>query len=170
MELLNHPHNMPKTIIGIMGPGEGAPEADCKNAYELGKLIAQQGWVLLTGGRNEGVMDAASKGAHEASGLVVGVLPDRDTGRMSEGVDIPIVTAMGGARNLMNVLSSQVVIACGIGLGTSSEIALALKAGKQVILLTDNQEAIAFFQKMAPEQLLIAKDVGEVIELTKRNK
>jgi len=159
---------MPKTIIGIMGPGQGAPEADCKNAYELGKLIAQEGWVLLTGGRNEGVMDAASKGAQEAGGLTVGVLPDRDTSRMSEGIDIPIVTAMGGARNLLNILSSQVVIACGIGLGTSSEIALALKAKKKVIMLNTHPEAQAFFKTFPEaEHLTIVDTVDMAIEKTR---
>jgi len=47
-------------IIGVMGPGTGAKAQDLENAYELGRLIAERGWVLLTGGRNVGVMDAAS--------------------------------------------------------------------------------------------------------------
>ncbi len=55
-----------KKIIGVMGPGDLATETDIKNAYELGKLIAQEDWILLTGGRNVGVMDAANKGSQEA--------------------------------------------------------------------------------------------------------
>lgn len=53
-----------KTVVGVMGPGEGATLADLERAQTLGRLIAGEGWVLLTGGRRSGVMDAASKGAH----------------------------------------------------------------------------------------------------------
>ncbi len=70
---------MKKIIIGVMGPGEQATATDLQNAYELGKLIAQQGWVLLTGGRNVGVMDAANQGAKSANGLTVGILPGNNT-------------------------------------------------------------------------------------------
>lgn len=54
---------MAKTIIGVMGPGDDATKKDLDNAYTLGKLIAKQNWTLLNGGRNVGVMDAASRGA-----------------------------------------------------------------------------------------------------------
>lgn len=67
---------MRKIVIGVMGPGTGASETDRQNAYTLGMLIAQEGWVLLTGGKNVGVMDAASRGAKAANGLIVGILPD----------------------------------------------------------------------------------------------
>ena len=131
-----------------MGPGDNPTQGDLINAEELGSMIAKEGWVLLTGGRREGVMDRASKGAQEAGGLVVGVLHTSDHSGMSEHVDIPIVTGMGGARNNINVLSSDVVIACGMQAGTASEVALAIKAGKQVILLTDDEEGKAFFQRL----------------------
>jgi Predicted Rossmann fold nucleotide-binding protein len=68
---------MKKTIIGIMGPGESATSTDLENAYQLGQLIAEAGWILLTGGRNVGVMDAANKGAKSANGLTVGILPGK---------------------------------------------------------------------------------------------
>src|SRR4028119_1144630 len=116
---------MKKIIIGVMGPGEQATATDLQNAYELGKLIAQQGWVLLTGGRNVGVMDAANTGAKAANGLTVGILPTADPSGISKAIDIPIFTDMGNARNNINVLSSDVVIACGMGAGTASEVALA---------------------------------------------
>lgn len=66
---------MSKPIIGVMGPGDGATQADIKYACKLGKLIAEQNWILLTGGRNSGVMNAASKGAKKSGGLTVGILP-----------------------------------------------------------------------------------------------
>jgi uncharacterized protein (TIGR00725 family) len=145
---------MKKIIVGVMGSGAEATPNDLKNAYELGKLIAHEGWVLLTGGRNVGVMDAASQGAKAANGLTIGILPTDDTNAISEAVDIAIMTDMGNARNNINVLSSNVVIACGIGAGTVSEIALALKANKKVILLNDSKEAQAFFHETLSRKCL----------------
>ena len=98
---------MRKIIVGVMGPGADATAADLAYAYELGKLIAQQGWVLLTGGRNVGVMEGASQGAKAANGLTIGILPTDDTNGISEAVDIAIITDMGNARNNINVLSSN---------------------------------------------------------------
>ncbi|MGV0105294.1 P450 cytochrome [Nostoc sp. DSM 114160] len=129
-------HFMRRIIIGVMGRGENATANDLQNAYILGQLIAKQGWILLTGGRNVGVMDAVSKGAKSADGLTIGILPGKNQDGISSWVDIAIFTDMGNSRNNINVLSSDLVIACGIGAGTASEIALALKANKQVILLT----------------------------------
>jgi uncharacterized protein (TIGR00725 family) len=153
-------------IIGVMGPGEGATPDDEQNAYELGQLIAQQNWVLLTGGRNAGVMDAACRGAKQAGGLTLGILPSRDRTTLSSAVDIPIITDMGNARNAINVLSSDVVIACGFGAGTASEIALALKARKPVILLNPNQQTQAFWMNLASGNLFIAKTPIEAIEIS----
>ncbi|MEB3343515.1 MAG: hypothetical protein VKJ25_22540, partial [Okeania sp.] len=87
-----------KIIIGVMGPGSGATSVDLKNAYKLGQLIAQESWVLLTGGRNMGVMDAASRGAKSVNGLTIGILPGNNVDGISEAVDIPIVTDMGNSR------------------------------------------------------------------------
>ncbi|MFB2934747.1 TIGR00725 family protein [Aerosakkonemataceae cyanobacterium BLCC-F154] len=156
---------MKKIIVGVMGPGANATDLDVENAYQLGKLIAQAGWVLLTGGRNEGVMDAASKGAKSANGLTVGILPSSDTTTASDAVDIAIVTDLGNARNNINVLSSDIIIACGMGTGTAAEIALALKVNKKVILLNNNQPSKAFFHSLAKQQILIAENPIAAIEL-----
>ena len=75
---------------------------------------------------------------------------------------------MGSARNNINVLSSDVVIACGMGAGTASEIALALKAKKCVVLLTDDKWAISFFQNLGKGQVHIAATSQEALDLTKR--
>jgi hypothetical protein len=159
---------MRKITIGVMGPGAGASAIDQQNAYELGKLIAQEGWVLLTGGRNAGVMDAASRGAKAANGLTVGILPGADDRGISSSVDIAIVTDMGNARNNINVLSSDVVIACGMGAGTASEVSLALKGNKKVILLTDNQESQRFFKSLSADNLFVAKTPVSVIEIVNK--
>ncbi len=157
---------MRKIVIGVMGAGATATSMDLANAYELGKLIAQHNWVLLTGGRKAGVMDAANRGAKSVGGLTVGILPSKDTEGISAAVDIAIPTDLGNARNNINVLASDVVIACGMGLGTASEVALALKNGKQVILLTENQQSIAFFRGLAPAKVLIAEHPQQAIALT----
>lgn len=158
---------MRKIIVGLMGPGDKATAADLQNAYQLGELIAQQGWVLLTGGRNVGVMDAASQGAKAVNGLTIGILPTDDTNAISETVDIAIITDMGNARNNINVLSSNVVIACGMGAGTASEIALALKGNKKVILLNDNEESKYFFKNLSPPNIYIVDSPGEAIKTAK---
>ena len=121
-------------IVGVMGGGR-ASAPDAAQAYELGRLIAENGWVLLNGGRKAGIMAASARGAAEAGGLTVGILPDDHKGQMAEHIKIPIITGMGSARNCINVLSSDIVVACPGGTGTISEIALALKYGKTVILM-----------------------------------
>ncbi|MBD3883454.1 TIGR00725 family protein [Phormidium tenue FACHB-886] len=162
---------MPKIIAGVMGAGETATDADRQTAYALGQQIAQQGWVLLTGGRNQGVMDAASRGAKQANGLTVGILPrdDRSAEIVSEAIDIAIFTDLGNARNNVNVLSSTIIFACGGGAGTVSEIALALKAKKQVILLNADATSLAFFQQLAPAQIRAAATVEEAIALAQKS-
>jgi len=124
-----------KLIVGVMGGGEATPPEDCKVAYRLGKLIASEDWVLLNGGRPAGIMEASARGAKENGGLTVGILPDDSSCFACKYIDIPIVTGMGDGRNYINVLSSDVVVALPGKAGTISEIALALKNRKKVILL-----------------------------------
>ncbi|ETR69360.1 MAG: Rossmann fold nucleotide-binding protein [Candidatus Magnetoglobus multicellularis str. Araruama] len=123
-----------QTIIGVMGSGESDIN-QYRLAYDLGKLIAKEGWILLNGGRNCGVMDASAKGAKENGGLTIGILPDTHTDHVSPWIDIPILTGMGIARNAINVLSSNYVVACSGGTGTISEVAMALKMNRKVIML-----------------------------------
>jgi uncharacterized protein (TIGR00725 family) len=159
---------MSKIVVGVMGPGHGASPEAMVAAFELGKRIAEMGWVLLTGGRAAGVMETASQGAKSAGGLVVGVLPGEDLEGMSDCVDIPIVTGMGQARNNINVLSSRVVFACGIGPGTVAEVALAIKAGKPVVLLCQTREAGAFFAQLGGVLVHLAEDPRQAIEIAQR--
>ena len=143
---------MRRIVVGVMGGGDGATAETCRLAGELGAAIALAGWVLLCGGRNAGVMDAAARGAAASGGLTIGILPDSNLERASPAIQIPILTGMGDARNQINVLSSQVVIALSGGAGTLSEIALALKAEKPVILL--NFPVYDLFAPAAPPGLL----------------
>ena len=159
---------MAKTIIGVMGPG-GATDKEKSMATELGKQIALNGWTLLTGGRNAGVMHAASKGAHEAGGLTIGILPSSDRKGMSKFVDIPICTGMGSARNNINILSSDVVVACGTGAGTTSEVMLALKSQRPLILLTPSQKLMEFISELNYPRPHFAHTVDEAIKLIQDN-
>ena len=151
-----------------MGAGATATQADIANARQLGKAIAENGWILLTGGRKSGVMDAASKGAKDADGLTIGILPNNNTQGISDAVDIAIVTDLGNARNNINVLSSDIIIACGMGAGTASEVALAIKNNKQIILLSDNQESKQFFKNLSPENIFIAISSRNAIALVQQ--
>jgi uncharacterized protein (TIGR00725 family) len=154
---------VPLVIVGVMGPGEGATARDREDAYQLGRAIAQEGWSLVTGGRNEGVMDSASRGAKEAGGLTIGVLPSSDKNGVSRFVDVPIVTGMGEARNNINVLSSDIVFACGMRAGTASEVALALKARRHVILLNVSDQAARFFVELDPNRVHVAADATNAV-------
>lgn len=140
-----------RPVIGVMGAGEGAAPRDVELAERLGELVAQRGWVLLTGGRDAGVMGAAARGAKRVPGsLTVGILPDA-SGGASPHVDVAIVTGLGNARNAVNVLSSDVVVACGAGgAGTASEVALALKSGRPVVLVAPTRQAETFYRSLDP--------------------
>jgi uncharacterized protein (TIGR00725 family) len=156
-----------KTIIGVMGPGEGATPDQNVMAFDLGKAIAQNGWITLTGGRSFGVMDAALKGACEANGLTIGILPMETTKGASENAQIRIVTGMNSGRNYLSVLSSDVVVVLGMAPGTASEVALAIKSNKKVILLNQDDVTVDFFKKIGTYKVLVAKTVDEAIQMTK---
>jgi uncharacterized protein (TIGR00725 family) len=152
-----------KTIVGIMGPGENATPEDNEIAFELGRAIAKNGWVVLTGGRSFGVMDAAMKGARDAGGLTIGVLPDSNDRNASENAQIRIVTGMGSARNMINVLSSNIIVVLGMAAGTASEVALAIKSNKKVILLNQDEITIRFFKNIGTYRVMVAKTIDEVV-------
>lgn len=152
-----------KIIVGVMGPGENATPEDNEIAFELGKSIAKEGWIVLTGGRSFGVMEAAMKGARDVNGLTIGVLPDATEQNASENAQIRIITGMGSARNLINVLSSHIIVVLGMAAGTASEVALAIKSNKKVILLNQDEITIRFFKNIGTYRVMVAKTVDEVI-------
>ena len=114
--------------MAVIGPGDEPTVA----AAEVGRLLAERGAVLVCGGRG-GAMEAACRGAKEADGLTIGILPGSDRSDANPFVDVVLPTGLGEARNALVVGAADVVIAIGGGYGTLSEIALALKAGKRVI-------------------------------------
>jgi uncharacterized protein (TIGR00725 family) len=152
-------------IIGIMGPGENATPSDLEMAFQLGRLLAELGFYVLTGGRASGVMEAAMKGAKSAGGITIGILPTEDGRGTSTFVDIPIKTGMGSARNNINVLSSDVVVAIGIGAGTTSEISLAIKAQKPIIWYNWNDESRNFFSSFKQADITFSEDLEKISDL-----
>ncbi len=117
----------PLPVLAVLGAGDPTPGEELL-AERVGALGARAGWVVLTGG-GPGVMAAASRGAVEAGGLTVGILPcHRPTGDYpNPWVRIPVFTGAGSARNAFNVLSATLCVAIGGGAGTLSEVAHALK-------------------------------------------
>ena len=96
------------------------------------------------------------------------MLPGEDASRASEFVDLAIVTGLGQARNNVNVLSSRVVVACGMGAGTAAEVALAVKAGRPVVLLNAGREAETFFRSLGGGGVLTATTPAGAVEEVKR--
>jgi uncharacterized protein (TIGR00725 family) len=154
-----------KVIIGLMGPGESATPEQNEMAYELGAAIAREGWVLLTGGREFGVMEAAMKGASDNKGLTIGILPGETPQGASEYAHLKILTGLGSARNNINVLSSHAIVVLGMAAGTASEVALAVKANKKVILLGQSELTINFFKSIGTYRVIAVNTVKETIDL-----
>jgi uncharacterized protein (TIGR00725 family) len=117
--------------IGIIG-GRFCSEKITAKAEELGRLVALHGWTLICGGRG-GVMEAACKGALEAGGKTIGILPDSTGAKANPYLTHVIKTGMAEARNVIIVHSSDVLVAVDGKYGTLSEIALAIARKKRVL-------------------------------------
>jgi uncharacterized protein (TIGR00725 family) len=103
-------------------------------AYEVGAELARAGAIVVNGGLG-GVMEASSRGAAEAGGMTVAILPDTDRRHANRHSQIVVPTGMGEARNVLIVRTADALIAVGGEFGTLSEIAFALKIGKPVVSL-----------------------------------
>ncbi|MDD3631295.1 MAG: TIGR00725 family protein [Atribacterota bacterium] len=156
-----------KFIIGVMGGSQFVSPDDEQYAYQVGAMVAQEGWILLNGGRASGVMEASARGAKDNGGLTIGILPVDDAGWASRYIDIPIVTGIGMARNIINVLSSDIIIALPGSAGTISEIAMALKYNKIAILFRfDAGEWLRPFQK--EEKVFFINEIEELRTFIKK--
>jgi len=155
---------MTHKIIGVFGPGNVFDsDEEWQAAFRVGRQLAQRGYVVLTGGLG-GIMTAASKGAREAGGITVGILPGtRESSRANPYVTIPIYTGMGEARNTINVKSCSAAIAIGGEYGTLSEIALALKGGCPIILF--NSWSIRPHGNRKQPDLLVAATPEEAVAM-----
>jgi hypothetical protein len=125
----------PRPQVTVVGAAE-CDEHLSRLAFETGRELARAGAILLCGGRG-GVMAAACAGARSGGGLTVGVLPGADASESppNPDLDVALWSGLGQARNLVLVLSGRAVVAIGGGWGTLSEVALALKHGRRVVLL-----------------------------------
>ena len=118
-------------IIAVIGGSESTPEHRAL-AEEVGRELAKRGVMVVCGGLR-GVMEAVCRGAKSAGGTTIGILPGRGAAEANSYVDIPIVTSMGYARNVIVVHTGQAVIAIGGAFGTLSEIGHALGDGIPVV-------------------------------------
>lgn len=120
---------MSPRYVAVAGSSDAGPE-DVAAAREVGRLLAEAGAIVLTGGLG-GVMAAATEGANAAGGTTVALLPEGDRSRSAATVAIP--TGLGEMRNALLVRSVDAVIAVGGGWGTLSEIALAQRTGVPLV-------------------------------------
>ena len=147
-------------IIGVIG-GDKCSTDIAMVAEEVGAEIARRNCILICGGRG-GVMEAACKGARDAGGVTIGILPGPDQSEANKYVLVPIVTNMGQARNAIIALSSQGIIAVDGGYGTLSEIALALKAGIPIVGIRTWSLAI---NGASEESIIRATTAAEAVEI-----
>lgn len=119
--------------VGIIGPNEALP-TELGFAEAVGAGLAGLGLPLICGGRG-GCMEAASRGAAGAGGLVIGILPSGDWSTANAHVAVPIATGLGEARNAIIASACFALVAVGGGHGTLSEMALGLKMGRLVIAM-----------------------------------
>jgi uncharacterized protein (TIGR00725 family) len=116
--------------VSVIGSGTEHEE----NAEQVGRLLAERGVTVVTGGLGE-VMAAATRGAKSAGGTTIGILPGETRVGLNEWVDHVVVTGIGHARNLAVVASGDAVIAVGGRHGTLAEIGFALTLGRPVVVL-----------------------------------
>ena len=124
-------------------------------AEEVGRLLAERGCTVVTGGRAE-VMAAAARGAQSAGGTTIGILPGETRAGINEWIDHVVVTGIGHARNLAVVASGDAVIAVGGGWGTLAEIGFARVLGRPVVILEPGWEL---------EGIPRAATAGEAVEV-----
>ena len=131
------PADLPRLVpmpayIAVLGPGECVDRAVLDAAAAVGAGLARRGAVVVCGGRG-GAMEAVCRGAVEAGGTTLGILPGDDRSSANAWVSVAVATGMGELRNGLVVRAADAVIAVAGAYGTLSEIALALQAGKRVV-------------------------------------
>ncbi len=136
--------------VAVVGSGDAAGEL-YELAREVGRLVASRGGIVVCGGLS-GVMEAAARGATEAGGVAIGILPDEYRRRANPYLSYSVATGTGQARNLAVVCSGDVIVAVGGEYGTLSEIGLALKVGRPVIALASWDLGGHVFVVASPEE------------------
>lgn len=142
--------------IAVIGSGAEHEE----RAREVGRLLAEAGCTLVCGGLGE-VMAAAARGAKEAGGITIGIVPGESPTAANEWIDYVVVTGMGHARNLAVVASGDAVIAVGGRWGTLAEIGFARVLDRPVVILEPGWE-------LAGDGLERASSAAEAVEVALR--
>ncbi|MGH3065180.1 MAG: TIGR00725 family protein [Gaiellaceae bacterium] len=145
------------TQVSVIGSG-----AEWENAAEeVGRLLAERGCTVVTGGLDE-VMAAAHRGAKAAGGATIAILPGEDRSAANPWADHVVVTGIGHARNLAVAASGDAVIAVGGSYGTIAEMALALRVGRRVVALAGAPEIASAMRASSPEEAveLALRDLG----------
>lgn len=164
-----------KTIAVIgraqRGENDALPAATMDMAEAIGRLIAEGGAALITGGMT-GVMEAASKGAKEAGGLVIGVLPGRDRRSANPYVHVAMPTGLGTARNIIDARGADAVIMIGGGVGTLNELTIAYAEGKPIVIVrgsggwADRIEPVLYDGHFLDDRRTVSIDFAETAETT----
>jgi uncharacterized protein (TIGR00725 family) len=133
--------------ISVIGSGA---EHEAR-AEEVGRLLAERGCTVVTGGLGE-VMAAAARGAKEAGGTTIGILPGESRVDANEWIDHAVVTGIGHARNFAVAASGDAVIAVGGSWGTLAEIAFAMRLGRPVVILDPGWQLDGIERAGTPEE------------------
>ena len=124
-------------------------------AEEVGRLLAERGCAVITGGLGE-VMAAAARGAKSAGGTTIGILPGESRAEANEWIDHAVVTGIGHARNLAVAASGDAVIAVGGSWGTLAEIGFAMRLGRRVVVLDPGWDVEGLERAATPAQAVDA--------------
>ena len=135
------------TQVSVIGSGAEHEE----RAEQVGRLLAERGCAVVTGGLGE-VMAAAMRGAKAAGGTTIGILPGESRAAANEWCDHVVVTGIGHARNLAVVASGDAVIAIGGSYGTLAEIGFARVLGRRVVVLEPGWEVEGVERAHTPEE------------------
>ncbi|MEX3958260.1 TIGR00725 family protein [Trinickia sp. EG282A] len=148
--------------MAMIGP-RVATEEQLRTAEAVAHAFAGAGVALLCGGKG-GVMEAAARGARQANGVVVGLLPEDDDGQANPYLSVALPTGLGITRNALIARASLCLVAVGGGLGTLSEIALGLQWGKPVfgICGAPQVQGIEQFEDQSALLLRVARWLADV--------
>ena len=128
-----------RRVIAVIGPSADVPEEELAAAERVGALLARAGHAVITGG-GSGVMAAASRGAAAEGGLVLGLLPGSGRDEGNEYLTVALPTGLGEMRNALLVRAGEAVICVGGSWGTLSEVALAVRTGVPLVMLSGWQQ------------------------------
>lgn len=124
-----------RKIIAVIGHDKHGKKIHSDVAKEVGREIAARCAVLLCGGNNGGVLEAAAKGAKQNNGLTIGICQGSDLTNVSKFIDVPILTGMGFARNQIIAFSADAIISIGGGVGAFCEMAYGYAYGKPIVVI-----------------------------------